>query len=119
MRWDKLDVYRVAVELRVQVSRAIGTRGSRDLRDQFKRASSSVILNIAEGAGRWEPLDKRRFFVIARGSAFETAAAISLLHADQALTDADYASASDLATRVMMMLTKLCLRTERSADSPS
>ena len=61
----------------------------------------------------------RSFYVIARGSAYESAAALSLLHADEALTDADYATASDLALRTMQMLTKLCQKTARSADSSS
>ena len=85
----------------------------------LQRASASVVLNLAEGWGRSEPSDKRRFYVIARGSAYESAAAISLLHADEALTDEAYASASALAPRVTMMLTKLCQRSARSVDSSS
>ena|SRR5688572_8613728 len=108
MSFDQLDVYRVAMELRAGVTTAIAKRGTRDLRDQFARASSSVILNIAEGAGRWEPTDKRRFYVIARGSAFESAAALTLLRAESALTAEEYANAKQLVIRVMAMLTKLC-----------
>jgi four helix bundle protein len=36
------------------------------------RAVDSVGANIAEGAARWSPKDKRNFFVIARGSLNET-----------------------------------------------
>ncbi|MBI2091385.1 MAG: four helix bundle protein [Deltaproteobacteria bacterium] len=32
------------------------------LSDQFKRATSSVVLNIAEGNGRLSPKERRRFF---------------------------------------------------------
>ena len=42
------------------------------LTDQIKRASNSVVHNIAEGYGRFEPKDKTRFYKIAKGSAFET-----------------------------------------------
>jgi len=39
------------------------------LRDQLDRVSVSIVLNIAEGAGRFSPPDKGRFYSIARGSA--------------------------------------------------
>lgn len=42
------------------------------LTDQLKRASNSVVHNIAEGYGRFESKDKTRFYKIARGSAFES-----------------------------------------------
>ncbi len=42
------------------------------LTDQLKRAANSVVHNIAEGYGRYEPKDKTRFYKIARGSAYES-----------------------------------------------
>jgi len=39
--------------------------------DQVRRASNSVIHNIAEGFGRYGNKDKTRFYKIARGSAYE------------------------------------------------
>jgi four helix bundle protein len=42
------------------------------LTDQLKRAANSVVHNLAEGYGRYEPKDKTRFYKIARGSAFES-----------------------------------------------
>jgi len=44
------------------------------LRDQLHRASISVVLNIAGGAGRFSAPDKARFSAIARGSATECGA---------------------------------------------
>jgi four helix bundle protein len=38
---------------------------------QLSRASFSLMLNIAEGTSRFSNRDKRNYFVIARGSAFE------------------------------------------------
>lgn len=43
--------------------------------DQLRRASLSVVLNIAEGYGRYHFADKLRFFYIARGSLDETLSA--------------------------------------------
>ncbi|MDR3653676.1 MAG: four helix bundle protein [Paludibacter sp.] len=42
------------------------------LTDQLKRAANSVVHNLAEGYGRFEPKDKTRFYKIARGSAYES-----------------------------------------------
>jgi four helix bundle protein len=53
--------------------------GNANLREQLKRAASSIPLNIAESCGRFEEKDRKRFFAIARGSAMECAAIADLL----------------------------------------
>ena len=42
-----------------------------NLADQLRRASTSIILNIAEGYGRYHYLDSLRFYYIARASIME------------------------------------------------
>ncbi len=49
-------------------------KGNAHIRDQLKRAATSVPLNIAEGSGKTTKIDKLRFYAIARGSAMECAA---------------------------------------------
>ena len=51
----------------------------RAIKDQLKRSSLSIVLNIAEGTSRTSNADRRHFFVIARGSTYETYAIIDLL----------------------------------------
>jgi len=53
------------------------------LKDQIRRAASSVILNLAEGSGRWTKRDKINFYRIARASAFECCAVMDLFAAYQ------------------------------------
>ena len=71
--------YEVALEvarLLVPIVEELKPR-SRDLADQLERASTSVVLNVAEGNRRIGG-DRRRFFAIAAGSAAEVAAALEL-----------------------------------------
>jgi four helix bundle protein len=109
---EKLDVYRLAVEFQAFVVRLL-PKASAILRDQLERASVSVVLNIAEGAGRRSLGEKRRFYSIARGSATECAAAIDLLAA-RGLAEPDACSgARGRLVRIVQMLTRLMQRFER------
>ena len=59
-------------------------RGNAELSDQLRRASISVPLNIAEGAGKTSDRERSRYHAIARGSAMECAALMDLLAPDAA-----------------------------------
>jgi four helix bundle protein len=41
-------------------------RGRSHLADQLTRASTSIVLNLAEGAGKHSRPDKRRYYVTTR-----------------------------------------------------
>ncbi len=49
------------------------------IRDQLGRASFSIILNIAEGSGKFSKPDRRNYFVTTRGSVFECVAILDNL----------------------------------------
>lgn len=55
--------------------------GSAYLVDQIRRASSSIVLNFAEGCGRSSRKDRERCFTIARGSAREVQACLDVAFA--------------------------------------
>ena len=58
--------------------------------DQLRRASFSIMLNIAEGSSRCSNKDRKNFMVVARGSAFECAAIIEYLYAVSAVNKDSY-----------------------------
>jgi len=60
------------------------------IKDQWKRASISILLNLAEGTGRMSVQDKKHFYTISRGSVFECAAILDLLHEMKIIEDASY-----------------------------
>jgi four helix bundle protein len=114
---ERLDCYRVAVQFQV-LAAALGRRprlGS--LRDQLDRASVSIVLNIAEGSGRFAPADKAHFYLIARGSAMECLAAVSLLRARSLVASELYARSRSLLTRIVAMLTRLSTAMQVRAES--
>ena len=73
---ERLDVYDLALQFLVLANGIIEglPRGRSHLADQFTRASLSIVLNLAEGAGKHSKLNKRRYYLTARGSATESAA---------------------------------------------
>ena len=56
-------------------------RGEGNLVDQFKRALTSAILNLAEGNGRTSAKERNRFFDISLASISETIACIDIFEA--------------------------------------
>jgi four helix bundle protein len=50
------------------------------LKDQLQRAALSVVLNLAEGAGRWSRKDQTRFYRMALGSFREVEACLDIIN---------------------------------------
>jgi len=106
---ERLDVYCVSLEFArwayLLCSRLKGM--NRHARDQLLRASQSVPLNIAEGNGKRTTPDRRRFFLIANGSALECAAILDTLLVCDAISKAENAEGKTLLVRIVSMLTKM------------
>ena len=114
---DRLDAYRVARELDAVAFRALPRRGCAGLRDQLDRASSSIVLNIAEGCGRFARAEKAHFYLIARGSAMECLAAVSLLQARSLVSPEPCQRSRSLLMRIVAMLTRLSTAMQARAES--
>lgn len=79
--FQNLDVYKKAKTFHLESKELIcSVQLDRITKDQLYRASFSIVLNIAEGSGRFSKPDRRHFFVISRGSVFECAAIMDTLH---------------------------------------
>ena len=106
---ERLDVYDLALEFLVMANGIIEglPRGRSHLADQFTRASLSIVLNLAEGAGKHSKLDKRRYYVTARGSATESAALLDVCQRLKLLDEAGHRAAKGMLMRIVSMLIKL------------
>jgi four helix bundle protein len=90
--FEKLDLYQELKKLNLMVYKKIGSLNQVDpfIIDQWKRASLSSLLNLAEGTGRMTPTDKQHFYTISRGGVFECAALIELIKELGFLTDEEF-----------------------------
>ncbi len=83
MRFDfhheRLDCYRLAVEVNRWFGEAVFPRGRAHLKDQGQRASDSVVCNIAEGASKRGTAAGRNSLRIALGEAGECCAVLDLV----------------------------------------
>lgn len=79
--FEKLDVYQKSKEFNRLVYQYLNDNKVIDAatRNQLRRASLSIVLNIAEGSSRFSKADRRNFFVISRGSVFECVAVFDIL----------------------------------------
>lgn len=83
-----LKVYQEAKAFHAQIQEILKTeKPNRILSDQLNRASLSIVLNIAEGYGRFHKADKRNFYVNARGSLNEVMACLDILFNSQISED--------------------------------
>jgi four helix bundle protein len=105
---ERLDVYRLALAFRRSLAPLAKVRGIAPLRDQLFRAADSVVLNIAEGAGRNSRSDKLRFYKIAKGSATESAVALELMRSAGVISEIAFQERRALAIRIVQMLSRLC-----------
>jgi four helix bundle protein len=105
---EKLEVYQVAREFLVLVTGLMAHKMTRELRDQFDRATSSILFNIGEGAGKTSRTDKQHSYEIARGSTTEVATQLDLMQIRGYISSDQYLQSRALLVRVAQMLSRMC-----------
>ena len=107
--FENLDVYQVSMSFVLLVNEItkIFPRGTGNLSDQLDRAATSILFNIAEGAGEFAEIEKIRFYRMARRSATECAAILQLANNLKLLDANNYFKARELLIRIVSMLSKM------------
>ena len=101
----RLDVYQASLRFAAAAFVIQSPASASDLGDQIRRAASSIVLNLAEGAGEFRPREKRRFYRMAYRSANECSAVLDLLELSRCRVPNE---ARHELTTVLRMLVRLC-----------
>jgi four helix bundle protein len=110
--FQKLEVYKKAKVFHLDCKGLILNRKLDSyVKDQLGRASFSVILNIAEGSGKFSKPDRKNYFVTSRGSVFECVAIFDILCEQETLSkeefDAFITKADELSRMLYAMIKNL------------
>lgn len=102
---ETLDVYRIGLQFMRWLS---SLPGAEELCDrtyrQLDKAATSLLLNIAEGNGRYSELDHRRFLDVAAASAVKSAAYLDLCEQKSSPACMDLSLGRGLLGRITAML---------------
>jgi four helix bundle protein len=85
----------------------------RTTNDQLRRASFSIMLNIAEGSSRFNNKDRKNFMVVARGSVFESAAILEYLFEIKSIEEIEFKTNISTLEEISKMLFGLIRGLER------
>lgn len=110
--FEKLEVYKKAKTFNAGI-RIFLNEAKLDptTKDQLRRASFSIVLNLAEGSGRFSKADRRNFFVISRSSIFECVAILDVIKDENTLViktyNEFYQQAEELSKIIFAMIKNL------------
>jgi four helix bundle protein len=110
LTYENLDVYKCSIQFLAVCTTIVEKlpKGNSTLLDQLKRASLSIILNIAEACGKTSAKDNSRFFSIARGSAMECGAVLDACRVLKLSDEKTLDEGKILIVRIVSMLSKMC-----------
>jgi four helix bundle protein len=103
-------VYQRSIDFIIKANDAIESfpKGQSALANQFRRASTSIVLNIAESSGRMRDGDAGQHVAIARGSAMECAAILDVCTALKLVDEKKIQEARSLVISIVQMLSRMC-----------
>ncbi len=106
--FEDLDCWKACRELRLFVFREIMPALRKEERyrlgDQVMRAARSTTANVAEGYGRYNYMDNRKFVGIARGSCHEVVDHLITAHDEQMIAEALLEKGRNLAMEAIRLL---------------
>ena len=114
--FQTLDVYKRAIAF-LPTAYELATLVDGEMASQLRRAALSINSNIAERTGRFGK-DERKFFITARGSAFECAAVLDAMQ-QVGITNRGIPAGYELLHRVVSMLTKMIEKSPTPTPTPT
>ena len=106
--FERFPVYQKSEIYYAQVLKILANpKIDKNLKDQLKRAALSIVLNIAEGAGKYTKNDKKNFYVVAKGSVNECVAIMRILKVEKLIDEETYCSSYEILLEIAKMLSAL------------
>ncbi len=105
--FEQLEVYKKSMEFITNIYALNGSLKDKIVRDQLRRASLSIPLNIAEGQGRIHGKEKRQFYNTARGSLLECIPLLYICKSDGYINQEKFEYLYKVADEVGKMLNGL------------
>ncbi len=104
--FEKLEVYQIAKGVVTDSLKTILSNSKLDpyIKDQWKKASLDILLNLAEGTSRMTSTDKKHFITVSRGSVFECVTIIQILGETGSLPLAEAQNLYDRYEKISKML---------------
>jgi four helix bundle protein len=106
--FEKLDVYKRAKTFNSGIRNFVNeTKLDNTTKDQLRRAAFSIVLNPAEGSGRFSHPDRRNFYVIARSSTFECIAILDVLKDESMLDEKafhEFYNQAEVLSKIMFIM---------------
>jgi len=120
-KFQKLEIYQMAIQY-VQsvyiISKKLPDRERFNLSNQFERAATSIVLNIAEGStGQTDP-EQNRFLGLALRSYLETVACLDLIENQGYLKPDETNSIRDQGHQLFIKLSSMRKALRKSTPSP-
>lgn len=108
---ERLKAYQEALRFVIWVGPIVDELPARlAAKDQLDRASTSIMLNLAEGNGKRSHPERCRYFDIARGSGVECAACLDVLVARRKLESGEAEAGKSILIGVVSMTAGLIAR---------
>lgn len=104
---EKLKVYQLALKFNEFAHKICSRLPKSDIRDQLDRASNSIVLNIAEGNGKYSKKDRCRYFDISFGSSLESAGCLDILFVRKLISSDEQHIGKSMLKELVSMLVGL------------
>jgi four helix bundle protein len=104
---EKLKVYQLALKFNEFAHKICSRLPKSDIRDQLDRASNSIVLNIAEGNGKYSKKDRCRYFDISFGSSLESAGCLDILFVRKLISPDELHTGKSMLKELVSMLVGL------------
>lgn len=118
--YKELRVWKESMNLSIliyRITKKLPSDERRGLTDQMRRASVSIVSNIAEGYGRLSDGDLLRFLKISLGSAYELDTQVDLSKYLSYIDEATYNDLTERLNVIIKMLLSLIYRRNHGMDS--